>query len=355
MGMPEIVFTFETLAKTFVERSEKGVVALLLKDETEGDAVTKVTDITKVSTAFTADNLKHISAALDGGASAVLAVRVVMAEEDAKIEDTLSLIGRRKFDWLAYPEATTENTTAIVTWIKAKRKDGKTYKAVVGNATAPDCEGIVNFCTSDVVSTLYGEDKLTATAYSARIAGVLAGMSLDMGKSATYYELTDVSSVTESADPDADVDAGKLIIVYDGEKFKLGRAVTSMTTGEINDFKKIKHVEGADMLKRDIQEVFEDEYVGKVPNSYDNKMLLVAFRNGYLKDLQGTVLDPDFDSECEIDVETQKAYLEEMGVDTSAMKEIDILKANTDSAVFLTENIKLLDAMEDLTFKSVLN
>ena len=87
----------------------------------------------------------------------------------------------------------------------------------------------------------------------------------------TYHVLSDVVAATESATPDQDVDAGKLIIMYDGEKYKIVRGVTSLVaTSDVSRvFKKIKHVEGADMIVSDIRKIFEDEYVGKVTNSYE--------------------------------------------------------------------------------------
>lgn len=82
--------------------------------------------------------------------------------------------------------------------------------------------------------------------------GLLAGTDLTI--SATYAPLTDFEDTSRlnKEDRDTAVGAGKLIAIWDGEKVKLDRAVTSFvtTTGTKGDsFKKIKLVECMDMIK----------------------------------------------------------------------------------------------------------
>ena len=196
--------------------------------------------------------------------------------------------------------------------------------AVVANATAPDCEGIVNLC----VSGLTLEDgAMEAKDYAVRVAALLAALPL-----------------TRSA-------AGKLIIVPGREGYRLGRAVNSLTTltpDKAAPFQKIKIVEGIDLIRGDIAKAFESGYVGKVLNDYDNKLLLVTAINAYLKGLEGDVLDKTADNRCFVSLSGQRSYLESRGTDTSEMKDTDILKANTGSQVFLEAKLTFCDAMEDL-------
>ena len=60
-------------------------------------------------------------------------------------------------------------------------------------------------------------------------------------------------------------------------------------------------------------------------------------------------LDADFKNVVEIDVEQQRNYLKSIGVDVENMKELDIKKANTRDKVFLKSQIKILDAIEDIS------
>jgi len=180
-------------------------------------------------------------------------------------------------------------------------------------------------------------------------AALLAALPLT--RSATYANLPEVVGCDALAEPDADVDAGKLIIVPGREGYRLGRAVNSLTTltpDKAAPFQKIKIVEGIDLIRGDIAKAFESGYVGKVLNDYDNKLLLVTAINAYLKGLEGDVLDKTADNRCFVSLSGQRSYLESRGTDTSEMKDTDILKANTGSQVFLEAKLTFCDAMEDL-------
>ncbi len=347
MGMPEIVVSFKEAARTIMARSERGVVVVIVNDDTAANTVTKLGGVLDIGESFTAKNAEYLTAVFENGAKTVLAVRA-----QTTMSETLALLKTQVWNWMCFPEATAEETAAIVTWIKAMRADGKTCKAVLANAVAPNCQAIVNFTTEGMKNEGI---EITTGEYCARVAGILAGLPLD--RSATYFEVKDVTEITESADRDADIDAGKLILFHERGKFRIARGVTSLIgqSGVSNEFKKIKHVEGCDMIADDIRNTFEDGFVGKVANSYDNKSLFIASVNRYLAGLTGNVLDPDFENRCDIDVAAQKAYLTETGVDTSEMDDDSIKKYNTDSAVFLKIDLKLLDAMEDMVLTVVMN
>jgi hypothetical protein len=178
---------------------------------------------------------------------------------------------------------------------------------------------------------------------------VLAGLSL--ARSSTYYILSDITEADVPDDPDERIDKGQLIIVFDSENYKIGRGVNSLVTftaekGE--EFSKIKIMEGVDLYNDDIRSTYEEGYVGKVINSYDNKQAFVAAIRAYQKALEGDVLDRSFDNTASVNLESQRAYLEGKGIDTSSMDDMAIAKYNTGSKVFVASNVKFVDAMEDL-------
>jgi hypothetical protein len=219
----------------------------------------------------------------------------------------------------------------------------------VADAAAPDCEGIVNLCVSELVLE---DGSVAAKDYTARIAGLLAALPLT--RSATYAKLAEVVSCGTYDDADAEVDAGKLIIVSGSDGYRLGRAVNSLTTltpEKAAPFQKIKIVEGIDLIRTDIAKAFESSYIGKVLNDYDNKLLLVTAINSYFASLAGSVLDTGRRNQASVDYEAQKAWLESRGVDTESMSDTAILSANTGSQVFLRADVRFADAMEDLTFE----
>ena len=179
------------------------------------------------------------------------------------------------------------------------------------------------------------------------IAGLLAGTPLS--NSATSAPLDEVEGVTAVADPDAAVAAGKLILVHDGRKVKLSRAVNSLVTvptDQSEALKKIKIVEAVDLIRRESKILIEDQYVGQ-GNSYDNKMVLVAALQDFLTTLEAEGVILSGSGYAELNLEKQRAWLKSQGVDVANMTDTEILKADTGSYVWLKMGGTILDGMED--------
>jgi len=348
MGLPEILFTFSSLAVSAIKRSQRGIVSLILKDDTGTFDSKEYKSITELkSTEWTADNLQYIKDAFLGVPSKVIVERIDVDEED--YNDALTRLGSKRWNYLAIPGIEPVDALTVSTQVKTWRdNERKTFKAVLPNVAA-DHEGIINFCTDGIK---VGENTYSASQYTARIAGILAGLPLT--RSATYYVLPEVESIMESADPDADVDDGKLILINDGEKVKIGRGVNSLTTtadGKGPDFKKIKIIEGHDLIQEDITRTFNNDYVGKVNNSYDNQVLFFTAANSYLRGLEGEVLDSSANNTVGVDIEAQRLAWEGIGTDTSAWDDQKVKEMAFQSNVFVTGNLKFLDAVEDLQMK----
>lgn len=348
MGLPEINIVFRSLAVSAIERSERGIVALVVKDSTATKKSYTFKKFAEVMPEdFTNDIYDYIRLAFLGNPTKVI-VEVINETNERTINTVLKDLQSKKFNYLAVPGITSEDTDIVSSWIVDCREEGKMYKAVLPNVEA-DNEAIINFATTGIK---VGEKSYTTEVYCARIAGILAGLPLT--RSATYFVLDEVDEITEHEDPDASIDAGKLILVNDGVKIKIGRGVNSLKTivkPKGNEFKKIKIVEAMDMIYEDIRTTFEDEYVGKVLNSYDNKVIFLTAVNAYFKQLQKDgVLDPNNDAIADIDVDAQELYLNKQGINTDDMNAQDLREANTGSTVFFKANVKPLDAMEDLEF-----
>ncbi len=269
----------------------------------------------------------------------------------SRVQDITSALEKLlnlKWNYLVIPEIDDDSLTFVSAWIKEQRAKQKTFKVVLPNYRG-DHEAIINFTTDNITSTL-SDTPFSTAEYCVRIAGMLAGLSLT--RSSTYFVFNDiVDAGVPTDDAGTRIDNGEFIIIYDGENYKVGRGVNSLTTFTTNhgeDFSKIKIVEGVDLYNDDIRTTFEDFYVGKYINDYDNKQAFVASINAYNKSLEGDVLDKTYDNITSIDIDAQKLYLESKGIDTSSMSDIELAKANTGSNVFVTGNIKFVDAMEDL-------
>ncbi|RXI70501.1 phage tail sheath C-terminal domain-containing protein [Clostridium tetani] len=348
MGLPEIDISFKSLAKSAIERGSRGTVALILKDNGIFNNPIKIDSIGKIPIGVNENNTEQIKLALKGGYNATKEVLAFFISEEGKIEDVFTKLFNSAWDYLAIPEITELEKETVVTQIKHMRDDKhKRVKCILPNHAA-DYEGVINFTTDEIK---VGDKTYTTAQYSSRIAGILATTPLNI--SATYFVLPEVLSVKPYEDPDKSIDDGELIIINDGEKCKIGRAVNSLVStreGISEDWKKIKIVDAMDLMYTDIRKVYADKYVGKVPNSLDNKMIFITTVNSYFKNLeQEGVLNPGKNTSF-INLGKQKLYINGQGVDVKNMKENEILEYNTGSKFFLAGKVSILDAMEDLYF-----
>lgn len=349
MGLPKIEIEFKTLAATAVQRSQRGVVALILKDDTKTFDTRFYKGVEEVDDQdWTKDNLDYIKMVFKGVPSQVIVERLPTTA--ANYSEALNRLKDRYWNWLAIPEIQEADVSTVASFIIGQRTNRKkTFKAVLPNSPS-DNEGIVN-CTTDGIEA---DGKIYTTAeWCARLAGVFAG--LPFTRSATYYVFPEVVAIhSPSNTPDADIDAGKLILINDGKKVKIGRAVNShvsFTLTKSKSFSKISVVEVLDQIQDDIRSVFEDHYVGKVKNSYTNKLLFTSSINAYLEGLaRDEALDPEASNKVAIDIGQTRLYLKSIGQDVDILPPEQIKRINTDSNVFVSGSAKPLDAMEDLRF-----
>lgn len=356
MGLPEISVYFKEKGIAAIESAKRGIILLLLNDASV-QAVTKYTvfDNDDIPETLSEDNKKQIELALIGYQTTPYKIVVLAFPKTGRTADInakLKAAEALKFTYLVYPEATTEESTTIATWIKAQRsqKDNK-VKAVLFK-TAADNEGIIN------VTNEYFEvktKKYTGQQYLSRIAGLICGTPATIA--CTFAPLPEVTGVefVDRETLDRRIDAGEFVVFDDGEKIKVARGVNSFVTtvqDKGKSFKKIKLVELMDMVHDDIKKTAEDNYLGKYANSYDNRCLLITAINGYFLELEAASLAEKGKNNCSIDVEATKIYLMKNGRKTKEelkqMKEIDIKYENIGDNVFLTAEMSLLDAIETI-------
>lgn len=352
MSLPNINISFQAQANSAIQRSSRGVVCLVLDDATAAGTVAVATytafgDVPEES--YTAASYKAIEDAFLGGAPKV---HVVCLNTDETLDDVKASIDALDFDWMCHITETAQSD--VVTYIKARNtaNPNKQVKAVVYNATSPNDMHIVNFANASV-KRIADDAAINGWEYLARITGILA--ALPFTRSATYYLLDDLESVTEVATPETADEEGNLIIINDYGEPKFGRAVNSLTTiadGMSAAMKKITIVEAMDLMKKDIATTFKNSYVGQYKNNLDNQDTFIAAVNLYFAQLaQEQVLDSSYDNVATLDVEAQRRALIDSGITEAAdWDDTSVKQRSVDSRVFLSGNIKILDAMEDLTF-----
>lgn len=368
---PEINISFIERAKSAIKRGSRGIVLVGVKDTfvmpmvnpititSPGDIPSGIADVTK----------EQIKLALIGYQTTPIKVLVYgmgVDEEGANADEAYTAALKAwetiKFDYLAIPTVSTDGKAQeIAAWIKTMREKKKRIKAVLPHTPA-DHEGIINYTidknvfAEDITQKDGSVERITTEynceQYCSRIAGLIAGTPLQI--SATYAQMSELDDCTRLEDIDTPVSKGEFIIFYDGEKVKTVRAVNSFVTtvqGKGDSYKKIKIVDAMDLIADDITKTAQDSYLGKFPNSYDNKCVLITAIKGYLKQLSmDEIIDPVY--EITFDTDALRAYHLGRGKynedELAAMDDTAIAKLDTGSRVFLKGNVAILDAMEDI-------
>lgn len=353
LTMPRINISFQEAAASYVARSDRGTVLLLLRDAAALAGKTySLMSAGEIPAALTEANQGYVARTFRGYATPPRRVLLYVYDGETKaLTDALAWAATQQFDYVCGPaDVSAAEASSIAEWVADQREDNfAIYKAVLPDCAADDY-AVVNFAGAGMTD---GTSTWTTAAFCSRIAGLLAGTPVRI--SATYAalpELTDVTRMTMEA-MDAAVGAGKLILWYDGAVVRTGRAVNSLTTTSAtqgDSFKKIKLVAAMDQTQRDLRSIILTEYIGVYPNSYDNKLVLLTAVRGYFQALEaqdvvksGWVVDLDLDA--------QRQWLEDHGVDTGEMTVRELREADTGSEVFLTANVTYLDAIEDVTLK----
>ena len=346
MGLPEISIEFRTLSSTAIKRSERGIVAMILKDDTDEELRYVYTSLDKVEDSkFTAESFDYISQAFKEDLSKLIIERI--ADENT-IDKALQRLSTENFNYLCFPGGENGDNLKIASFIKEQRKNNKVFKAVLPN-TQGDNEGIINY-----VSTCTDENGKTYTPekFVSRIASILASIPFSM--SSTYYELKDIVDTNIFDNPNGEIDNGKLILIKDDGVVKIGRGVNSLTTvnkDKQESFKKIRIIEILDMVKDDIYRTMKKEYIGKISNTYDNKMNCIGTINSYLKELQNQEILGDGENKVDIDVEAHKNYMLSKGISEETINQMDenkIRKYNTGSNFYVKGSITPVDSIEDI-------
>lgn len=379
MGAPSINISFIEKGISAIERGERGIVMLWVKDTLPAPAVNPAVVVTEsdIPEGLSDVTVEQIKLAMIGYTYApkkVLVYCMGIAEDaeeeavEAGYKKAMTAAETIRFDYLAVPAVETDGKGEdIAAWVKSMRTNRKKMIKVVLPNVAADNEGIVNFTTEKSIKTetVTGKDGVkttidtvyTAEQYCARIAGLIAGTPMTI--SCTYAPLPELSDCTRLTDNDTPVDKGEFIIFYDGEKVKVVRGVNSFITtvdGKGDSFKKIKIVEAMDMINDDIVKTAQDSYLGKYANTYSNKCLLVTAISSYFAQLKRDDIVSSYS--VGLDAEAVRIYLKGRGkkaaLDDGTIKEVDecsdkeIITADTGSNVFLTGNVKILDAIEDI-------
>lgn len=353
--LPNIEVTFKQLAGTLIERSERGIAILIVKDDTDTSFNYKeyknITNLNEDKGKYTSINLQYIKDIFNFALNKVAVVRIGTEET---VSDALVILEKNiKTGWITVADGTIEDFSTLASWIKSKELEKKTYKAVTYKADLADCKHIVNFYNEKVT---FSDERGEATGekYCPSLIGILASCNIQRG--VTYYKCSNLVRVEEAEDNEEAIGSGKFILINDVDTVKIALGINSMTTMDgvdnTEDMKFIDIVEVMDLINDDISSVFKNEYLGNYKNNYDNQILLISSINTYLKQLsEDYILDNNYNNKADVDIESQREAWIGVGKKEAEMWNDQEVKNNSfKRTIFLTGDIKVLGAMENLKF-----
>ena len=209
MGLPTITVEFKKLAATATNRSTRGILAVILQDDTAEWTHKTYTALEEVSEAeFTAANYKALSRAFLAGPWQVTVVRV---GGEGSMTDAQTILDNLAYNWVcAVPTAFQAGLVTYIKGINTPRRVRKAKALVAAQKSADDMH-IVSVANTKV--TPKGEvAAIDIHQYLPRIAGVLAACPMD--QSVTYAVLDDLTGVEPVADLDTAIDGGSLCLFH---------------------------------------------------------------------------------------------------------------------------------------------
>lgn len=350
--LPNIEIIFKQLASNFIKRSERGVAILIIKDDTDTTFESKeyrnLKELEEEKTFYTNENYQYI---LDVLSFQVYKVVVVRIDTTETMSDALNIVERTiKTGWIT-TVGVEADYTLITNWIKDKESNGETYKAIVYNATAPNCKHIVNFVNTDV-TFMDARGEVTGDKYLPSLLGIIASCNVEKGS--TYFVCENLIKVKEVTDNNVALNEGKFILINDFDKVKVGLGINSLTTfTDLNseDMRYIDTVEIMDLMIDDIRNTFKNDYIGKYKNNLDNQVLFISAVNTFFSSLaKEDILDINYKNYSDVDVVAQRTAWAKIKPEADTWDDAKVRNTTYKRNVYLGGDIKILGTMENLKF-----
>lgn len=291
--LPGAYINFLTNSPLSITPGDRGTVVLLqeISVGTAGETYTiSATDTSEYPANITDEDKLLVNEALKG-AKTVILYNLGTAHDASMLNTALNSLKTVDFDVLCYPfEATTHatNQATIKTWIEAMRNDeGVKVQAVMADYVA-DSEAIINVSQGIKLSD---DTELTSAQVTAWVAGVTAGANINKSNTGkTYTGAIDVIPRMTKTEMETAITAGKFIFKVDTSQNVTAvydiNSLTTKTAEKGSIFKKNRVIRIIDGINKDIVEIFESNYIGKVNNNINGRSLLRATLIEYFNELQ---------------------------------------------------------------------
>ena len=356
LDLPDINVIFTQKAVTAVQRSERGVLCVIVKDAQQDTGIKKfvykrLADIT--TTDYTTTNYEALKRAFD---VAVNKVYVLRCSEASELADIVKELDKIKFNYVCTNVKVLQQDLANQVVQYNKDNAGHKCVCVASELTTADSKYIINVKGSG--GTLKSGEAVKAEDYLIRIASTLC--NLPMNRSLTYYVFEDLASwddtyLTTEAPIGKWISDGWLTLINDDDEVKCGRAINSLhtfTSTNTEDMSYIIIVEAMNLIIEDIYTTFKDYYVGKYKNTLSNQRLFITSVNAYFRQLmREEVLDDAYDNHSYVDIESQR--LAWLGIGKTEAEDWDdnkVQQMTFRTHIFLAGDAKISNAMEDLKF-----
>lgn len=360
IDLPNIDIIFTQKAVTAVQRSERGVLCVIMKDAQQDAGIKKFVykrgaDVEK--TDYTTANYDALMRAFDVAVNKVYVLRCATATEFTDIVKELDKI---KFNYVCTNVKADQQ--ALANQVVQYNHDSQGHKCVtvVANITQGDSKYVIKLKGDG--GKLKSGTEVKAEDYVIRIASTLC--NLPMNRSLTYYVFADLASWDDSylttETPIGDwISKGWLTLINDDDEVKCGRAINSLvtfTSTDTEDMSYIIIVEAMNLIIEDIYTTFKDYYVGKYKNTLSNQRLFITSVNAYFRQLmREEVLDDSYDNHAYVDIESQRlAWLGIGKTEAEDWDENKVQQMTFRTNVFLAGDAKISNAMEDLRFNIAL-
>ena len=356
LDLPNIDIIFTQKAVTAVQRSERGVLCVILKDTKQETGIKKfvyrrLADIDEKD--YDTVNLTVLKRAFD---VAVNKVYVLRCNAETVLADIVKELDKIKFNYVCTNVKALQQELANQVVQYNKDNQGHKCVAVVSEATQADSKYVINL--KGTGGTLKDGTTVKAEDYLVRIASTLC--NLPMNRSLTYYVFEDLASWDDSyldtEHPIGDwISKGWLTLINDDDEVKCGRAINSLTTFTSTDTEDMSYiiiVEAMNLIIEDIYTTFKDYYVGKYKNTLSNQRLFITSVNAYFRQLmREEVLDDSYNNRAYVDIESQRlAWLGIGKTEAEDWDENKVQQMTFRTNVFLGGEAKISNAMEDLRF-----
>lgn len=351
---PNIDIAFKQKATSSIEKSERGIAILILKnDETSGCpdyAVYKeVTEYETVKDKYNAENQKAITDVFTFPPS-----KVIVVNSDTVSNALIEIEKNIPTGWITVENGTAEDFATLTSWTKLKEAKKRTYKAITYNTTSTDCKHIVNN-TNPKVEFIDNRGKVDAIQYLPSLLGIAAYCGGN-NRSMTYFKCTNLKSVEGFSDIDVELAKGNLVMFNDTDCVRICQGINTLITydGETatEDMSFIEAVETMDTIQDDIRDVFKETYLGPYVNDLDSQMLLISAINGYLKELSKVKkLDPNYNNIANINITAQRdAWVASGKAEAKDWDDAKVKNNTFKRDVFLAGDIKISSSMTNLKF-----